>query len=116
MEIALFTIFTFLSGFAAFSNSCLQLGQNPELQISRSSRIPAVAGGKLSIDVTTGPMPLASPSSSLDFRVRPQVGFLGLVMSSPVARQGGLEVEDGATHMMCAEDAIELWCWRRPKT
>ncbi|CAA0806756.1 Protein of unknown function (DUF1005 [Striga hermonthica] len=86
-----------------------------------SSTVDAKAGGKLSIDVTTGHTPLASPNSSFDFGSGSGSGsgsssdsgsgswahllYRGFVMSSTVGRQGGPEVEVGAPHVTCTEDA-----------
>ncbi|CAA0807430.1 Protein of unknown function (DUF1005 [Striga hermonthica] len=85
-----------------------------------SSSVDASAGGKLCIDVTTGgPTPLASPNSSFDLGSGSgsdlgsasgsgswaHLLYRGFVMSSTVARRGGPEVEVGAAHVTCAEDA-----------
>ncbi|XP_010691530.2 uncharacterized protein LOC104904833 [Beta vulgaris subsp. vulgaris] len=90
--------------------------------------IPARAGGKFSIDVTTGPSPAGSPNSSFDFgswtgsgstsssgsEVGPGSGwwpgllYKGFVTSSTVGGEGKGNkpvVEVGAQHVTCTEDA-----------
>ncbi|XP_073271218.1 uncharacterized protein [Primulina huaijiensis] len=87
-----------------------------------NSTISAKIGGKFSIDITTGPTPITSPSSSFDLGSGSgsdigstsgsgswaQVLYRGFVMSSTVEGNGKCskpEVEVGAQHVSCTEDA-----------
>ncbi|XP_051147161.1 uncharacterized protein LOC127262499 [Andrographis paniculata] len=87
-----------------------------------NSDVSANSGGKFSIDVTTGPTPMTSPGSSFDLSSAsgsdlgsaPGSGswahllYRGFVMSSTVGgdRKGSRpEVEVGAQHVSCTEDA-----------
>jgi hypothetical protein len=89
-----------------------------------NSSISTKAGGKFSIDVTTGPTPITSPNSSFDFSSGSGSGsdfgstsgsgswahllYRGFVMSSTVEGDGKCskpEVEVGVQHVSCTEDA-----------
>ncbi|KAG6436299.1 hypothetical protein SASPL_101193 [Salvia splendens] len=81
-----------------------------------SSNVSAKTGGKFVVDITTGPTPMASPSSSFDFSSGcgsssasgsgswAHLLYRGFVMSSTV---GGVKpvVEVGVQHVTCTEDA-----------
>ncbi|XP_057802569.1 uncharacterized protein LOC131017843 [Salvia miltiorrhiza] len=83
-----------------------------------SSNVSTKTGGKFTVDITTGPTPMASPSSSFDFSSGSsdlgsaasgsgswaQLLYRGFVMSSTV---GGSKpvVEVGVQHVTCTEDA-----------
>ncbi|KAL9238532.1 hypothetical protein vseg_012938 [Gypsophila vaccaria] len=96
--------------------------------------IPAKAGGKFAIDIMSGPSPSTSPNSSIDFSswtgsgsgsttrsrsrsssgsdpgpmIYPGIVYRGFVMSSSVGGEGKEsrpEVEIGAQHVTCTEDA-----------
>ncbi|KAL3843835.1 hypothetical protein ACJIZ3_001238 [Penstemon smallii] len=89
-----------------------------------NSKIKTKAGGKFSIDITTGPTPMTSPNSSFDLSSGSVSGsdlgsasgsgswahllYRGFVMSSTVEGDGKCskpEVEVGVQHVTCAEDA-----------
>lgn len=89
-----------------------------------NSSISTKAGGKLTIDITTGPTPLTSPNSSFDLSSGSGSGsdlgstsgsgswahilYRGFVMSSTVQGDGKCskpEVEVGVQHVSCTEDA-----------
>lgn len=89
-----------------------------------NSSISTKAGGKFTIDITTGPTPLTSPNSSFDLSSGSGSGsdlgstsgsgswahilYRGFVMSSTVQGDGRCskpEVEVGVQHVSCTEDA-----------
>lgn len=86
-----------------------------------NSSVSTRNGGKFSIDITTGPTPIASPSSSFDFGSGcgswsepgsasgsgswAHLLYRGFVMSSTVGGGGRPEVEVGVQHVSCTEDA-----------
>ncbi|XP_073125086.1 uncharacterized protein [Henckelia pumila] len=89
-----------------------------------NSTISARNGGKFSIDITSGPTPITSPNSSFDLGSGSGLGsdlgstsgsgswaevlYRGFVMSSTVEGSGKCskpEVEVGAQHVSCTEDA-----------
>ncbi|PIN16208.1 hypothetical protein CDL12_11142 [Handroanthus impetiginosus] len=89
-----------------------------------NSAIGTKTGGKLSIDITSGPTPMTSPNSSFDLSSGSGSGselgstsgsgswahllYRGFVMSSTVEGEGKCskpEVEVGVQHVSCTEDA-----------
>lgn len=85
-----------------------------------SSNISTKTGGKFTVDITTGPTPMASPSSSFDFSSGcgsswdlgsasgsgswAHLLYRGFVMSSTVGDSKPV-VEVGVQHVTCTEDA-----------
>ncbi|KAH6813460.1 hypothetical protein C2S51_022478 [Perilla frutescens var. frutescens] len=77
-----------------------------------NSYVSTKNGGKFTIDITTAPTPMASPSTSFDFSSSSgswgHLLYRGFVMSSTVGGGGGnckTEVEVGLQHVTCTEDA-----------